>query len=30
MGAVMKIATEKAEGRVEGKKLSQAVQKALE
>jgi hypothetical protein len=26
----MKIATEKAEGRVEGKKLSQAVQKALE
>jgi uncharacterized protein len=29
MGAVMKIATEKAEGRVEGKKLSQAVQKAL-
>ena len=30
MGAVMKIATEKAQGRVEGKKLSQAVQKALE
>ena len=30
MGAVMKIVTEKAEGRVEGKKLSQAVQKALE
>jgi uncharacterized protein len=30
MGAVMKIASEKAEGRVEGKKLSQAVQKALE
>ena len=29
MGAVMKIVTEKAEGRVEGKKLSQAVQKAL-
>ena len=29
MGAVMKIATEKAAGRVEGKKLSQAVQKAL-
>jgi uncharacterized protein YqeY len=29
MGAVMKIITEKAEGRVEGKKLSQAVQKAL-
>jgi uncharacterized protein YqeY len=30
MGAVMKIATEKAAGRVEGKRLSQAVQKALE
>jgi uncharacterized protein len=30
MGAVMKIATEKAAGRVEGKKLSQAVQKALQ
>lgn len=29
MGAVMKIATEKAAGRVDGKKLSQAVQKAL-
>ena len=29
MGAVMKIATEKAEGRVDGKTLSQAVQKAL-
>lgn len=29
MGAVMKIATEKAAGRVEGKKLSRAVQKAL-
>jgi uncharacterized protein len=29
MGAVMKIATEKAAGRVEGKQLSQAVQKAL-
>ncbi|MBV8143032.1 MAG: GatB/YqeY domain-containing protein [Verrucomicrobia bacterium] len=29
LGAVMKIATEKAAGRVEGKKLSQAVQKAL-
>jgi uncharacterized protein len=29
MGAVMKIVTEKAEGRVEGKKLSQAVQRAL-
>ena len=29
MGAVMKIATEKAAGRVEGKKLSQAVQKSL-
>jgi uncharacterized protein YqeY len=29
MGAVMKIVTEKAEGRVEGKKLSEAVQKAL-
>ena len=29
MGAVMKIVTEKAEGRVEGKNLSQAVQKAL-
>lgn len=30
LGAVMKIATEKAAGRIEGKKLSQAVQKALE
>jgi uncharacterized protein len=30
MGAVMKIATEKAAGRVDGKTLSQAVQKALE
>jgi uncharacterized protein len=30
MGAVMKIATEKAAGRVEGKRLSQAVQKALD
>ena len=29
MGAVMKIAAEKAEGRVDGKTLSQAVQKAL-
>jgi uncharacterized protein YqeY len=29
MGAVMKIATEKAAGRVDGKTLSQAVQKAL-
>jgi uncharacterized protein YqeY len=29
MGAVMKIASEKAEGRVDGKTLSQAVQKAL-
>jgi uncharacterized protein YqeY len=29
MGAVMKIATEKAEGRVDGKTLSRAVQKAL-
>ncbi len=29
MGAVMKIATEKAEGRVDGKTLSQAAQKAL-
>ena len=29
MGAVMKIANKKAAGRVEGKKLSQAVQKAL-
>ena len=29
MGAVMKIVTEKAAGRVEGKQLSQAVQKAL-
>ena len=29
MGAVMKIATEKAAGRIDGKKLSQAVQKAL-
>jgi uncharacterized protein len=29
LGAVMKIATEKAAGRVDGKKLSQAVQKAL-
>ncbi|HEY5893809.1 MAG TPA: GatB/YqeY domain-containing protein [Chthoniobacterales bacterium] len=29
MGAVMKIATAKAEGRVDGKTLSQAVQKAL-
>jgi uncharacterized protein YqeY len=29
MGAVMKIVAEKAEGRVEGKKLSQAAQKAL-
>jgi uncharacterized protein len=29
MGAVMKIATEKAEGRADGKTLSQAVQKAL-
>ncbi len=29
MGAVMKIATEKAGGRVDGKTLSQAVQKAL-
>jgi uncharacterized protein len=29
MGAVMKIATEKAEGRVDGKTLSQTVQKAL-
>jgi uncharacterized protein len=29
MGAVMKIASEKADGRVEGKKLSQAVQKEL-
>jgi uncharacterized protein YqeY len=29
MGAVMKIATEKAEGRVDGKTLSHAVQKAL-
>jgi uncharacterized protein len=29
MGAVMKIATEKASGRIDGKKLSQAVQKAL-
>jgi uncharacterized protein YqeY len=30
MGAVMKIATEKAAGRADGKTLSQAVQKALE
>jgi uncharacterized protein len=30
MGAVMKIATQKAAGRVDGKTLSQAVQKALE
>ncbi|MBV9299178.1 MAG: GatB/YqeY domain-containing protein [Verrucomicrobia bacterium] len=30
LGAVMKIATKKAAGRIEGKKLSQAVQKALE
>ncbi len=29
MGAVMKIATEKAAGRIDGKNLSQAVQKAL-
>jgi uncharacterized protein YqeY len=29
MGAVMKIVTEKAAGRVDGKTLSQAVQKAL-
>jgi uncharacterized protein len=29
MGAVMKVAAEKAAGRVEGKQLSQAVQKAL-
>jgi uncharacterized protein len=29
MGAVMKVAAEKAEGRVDGKTLSQAVQKAL-
>jgi uncharacterized protein YqeY len=29
MGAVMKIATEKAAGRIDGKTLSQAVQKAL-
>ena len=29
MGAVMKIATEKAAGRADGKILSQAVQKAL-
>jgi uncharacterized protein YqeY len=29
MGAVMKVATEKAAGRVDGKTLSQAVQKAL-
>jgi uncharacterized protein len=29
IGAVMKIATEKAAGRIEGKKLIQAVQKAL-
>jgi uncharacterized protein len=29
MGAVMKIAAEKAEGRVDGKTLSQVVQKAL-
>jgi uncharacterized protein len=29
MGAVMKVATEKAAGRIDGKKLSQAVQKSL-
>ena len=29
MGAVMKVATAKAEGRVDGKRLSEAVQKAL-
>jgi uncharacterized protein YqeY len=29
LGAVMKVATQKAEGRVDGKTLSQAVQKAL-
>jgi hypothetical protein len=29
MGAVMKVATEKAAGRVDGRTLSQAVQKAL-